>query len=185
MMKKDKSTDIMIDLETLGTKNNCPVISIGACVFDINEKAIKSSFYCTLDLESQIDSGIRVPDSDTIKWWMNQANAAKKVFKEKPIKTFEGLYEFKKWVEKNAGKSAKVWGNGSGFDISIMESLFSDFGVECPWKFYNVMDLRTFRRFIGKNKKVEKIGVNHNALDDAKSQAAYVIKMVHNVDNKV
>ena len=72
--------DLMIDIESLGIKNNCPVISIGACFFD--KYGIKEKFYAVLDVAEQIDSGKRVADASTIKWWMSQEGAAKKIFKD-------------------------------------------------------------------------------------------------------
>ena len=70
----------------------------------------------------------------------------------------------------------KVWGNGSTFDISIMENILNMYRIKLPWSYNGVMDLRTFRRFIARGATVENLGVAHNALDDAKSQAVFVIK---------
>ena len=81
--------DIMIDIETLGTSTKCPVISIGAVAFDLNQ--IRGQFYVALDIKDQIDSGKRLVDADTIKWWLSQSGAAKKVFKEKAESTKFGL----------------------------------------------------------------------------------------------
>ena len=50
------------------------------------------------------------------------------------------------------------------------------YGIACPWLFYNVMDVRTFKRFRAGNEKLQKSGVNHNALDDAVSQANFILK---------
>ena len=45
--------NLMIDLETLGTDADCPVIAIGACFFD--ENGTYEEFYQTLDVEEQIN----------------------------------------------------------------------------------------------------------------------------------
>ena len=43
--------------------------------------------------------------------------------------------------------------------------------------FYNIMDLRTFRRFVGNGAKVPKLeGTNHNALDDCINQINYMFE---------
>src|SRR5690606_23531875 len=116
--------------------------------------------------------------ADTLKWWMNQSGAAKKVFSEKAKPAEEVLSVFVQWVlAQNSISKIYPWGNGSSFDISIIEDLFRQYGVKCPWMFYNVYDLRTFKRFIANNSKVPKTeGVNHNALDDANNQAKFVIE---------
>lgn len=170
-------TDLMIDLETLGTDPETPVISLGAVFFNPETKQLGPTFYMALDVSEQIQRG-RKPTGDTIKWWMGQTDAAKKVFHEKAKPAQDVLQLFVRWYKDNStGKrGSSVWGNGSTFDISIMENIFRDYGLGCPWSHYNVMDLRTFKRFVAKGKKVEKRGTNHNALDDAVSQAQYVME---------
>lgn len=171
-----KSVDLMIDLETLGTDPDCVVLSIGACVFDFQKKKIVDKFYIVLDTEDQKNC-FRTVDQNTLKWWSQQSNQAKKVFTEPKEEVREALDQFVQFILRNGTISQiKPWGNGSTFDISILESLFKDYEVKVPWLFYNVMDLRTFVRFQGKGDKVPKLeGVNHHALDDAINQANYVM----------
>lgn len=167
--------DIMVDLETLGIGNDAVVISIGACQFDIEKKSIGSTFYMALDIQDQLNKGRKI-DASTLKWWFSQSNAAQKIFHEKAKPSEEVLKTFAIWLGQLTNKKdRKVWGNGSTFDISIMEDLLATFNIETPWMFSSVMDLRTFRRFIGKGAKVENMGVSHHALDDAVAQAKYVI----------
>lgn len=165
--------NLMIDLETLGTESDCPVISIGACVFDKTE--IKDTFYITLNVEDQIDAGRR-PSGATIKWWMQQDQAAQKVFKEDAIDTKIGLQMFIDFIKSQVTVSkVKPWGNGSNFDISIIENLLKMYNLEVPWNFYNVRDLRTFKEDVYDGKLTIREGTHHNALDDAIYQAQIVI----------
>lgn len=166
--------DLMIDLETLGQTSSCPVISLGAVFFDIEAKKLGPTFYMALDVGEQMKYG-RIPDASTLKWWLGQSNAAKKVFKEEAKPTREVLELFIRWCKAN-GTGINPWGNGSSFDISIMENIFNQYNLSPPWAFYNVMDLRTFKRFKAGGTKLQKGGVNHNALDDAVSQAKYVLE---------
>lgn len=166
--------DLMIDLETLGTDPSCPVISLGAVFFDVDTRQLGPSFYMALDVGEQMNYG-RLPSADTLKWWMQQSGAAKKVFKEEAKPARDVLELFCKWVKAN-GKGVNPWGNGAHFDISIMENIFKQYSIKCPWLFYNVMDVRTFKRFRANGKKLVKSGVAHNALDDAISQAMYVLE---------
>lgn len=166
--------DLMIDLETLGTDPNTPVISIGAIFFDIASKTLGGSFYMALDINEQIARG-RKPTGDTLKWWLQQADAAKKVFHEKAKPVPEVLNLFNQWF-KATNPKANAWGNGSTFDISIMEDMFKDYKLDKPWSHNKVMDLRTFRRFCAKGASVKKEGTDHNALDDAISQAKFVLE---------
>lgn len=165
--------DIMIDLETFGTGQNAVIASIGACFFNIETGKIGNTFELNLNFDDQFDVGRRA-DMSTIMWWLDQSKEAREALtKAKRIDTFSALSGFSHFYGKS---KAKVWGNGSTFDISLMESLYSDFKLQCPWKFYNVMDLRTFKRFTAKGATVPKGGTNHRALDDAISQANYVME---------
>lgn len=175
--------NLMVDIETLGnTGSDVVVISIGACFFDDIAGEIGAKFSMNLDIADQLKT--RVVDAGTLKWWMTQSDAAKKVFSEAAAPTDLVLKTFVAWVVANASvDQVRPWGNGSSFDISIMEDILRQYRIEVPWKFYNVYDLRTFRQYVGKGAKVDKIGVEHNALDDAISQAMYVIKY-SNIKNK-
>jgi len=166
--------DVMIDLETMGTHPEAPVISIGAVFF--SRKGLGSEFYINLDMCEQIDGGLRRATADTIKWWMAQSGAAQKVFKEqaKPVK--EGLVEFLGFLDESPKDKLSPWGNGSSFDVTIIEHLLVSYGLAVPWKFWNIYDLRTFKRFIYSGKEMTRTGTYHNALDDAKHQANIVIK---------
>lgn len=168
----------MIDIETLGTAVDTVVLSIGAVFFDTITKELGPKFIMNLKIEDQLET--RSITADTLRFWVNQSNAAKKVFNEEALPTAVALNAFSKWVVANAPEDGNVepWGNGATFDISIMEHLLTEFKVAVPWKFYNVRDLRTFKKYVAGNAKVEKLGIEHNALDDAMSQAKYVMEYV-------
>ncbi len=174
--------DLMIDIESLGTDVDAPVVAIGAVYFDLENKKIGDTFYMALDVADQIDSRKRFASAATIKWWLSQTDAAKIVFKEQAQPTKQVLELFAKWILTHAGSKAQStkkcfpFGNGAGFDVVLLETLFRDYGVQVPWLFYNVQDLRTFKRFIGKGAKIEKLGTEHNALDDAISQVSYMFQ---------
>ena len=169
-MNKELKVDIMLDIETLAKHAGAPVISIGAVSFDLLKTY--DEIYLNLDLESQIDSGRRQVDASTIKWWMQQKLAAKKVFSEnsKDVKT--SLTALSAFIKQY--KNPYVWAKGPHFDIAILESLYREYGMEVPWKYSKIMDQRTLERFLGKDLKVTQDGVSHNALDDAKYQAKRV-----------
>jgi hypothetical protein len=163
----------MIDLETLGTKEDAVVISIGVVLFDLDKKTVLEEFYAPLDAKSQIKRGRKV-DPDTLKWWMGQSDAAKKVFNEKAEDPAKILQDLSAVLDKH--RPLIAWGNGSTFDISIMENMYNDYGIKLSWHYTRVNCFRTFRRLVGNDEKVEKNGVAHNALDDARAQVEYMFK---------
>lgn len=171
--------ELMLDFETLGTDSDTIVLSLGACFFDLQTKQIgPKTFYVTFDVESQIENG-RTFSKSTLEWWMNQSDAAKRVFKENPTPTKQALGLLLSYIEYNCPdlSKLKVWGNGATFDISILESLLKEYKLPILWKYSNVMDFRTFKRFVAKDAKIDRAsGTHHNAVDDAINQATFVLK---------
>lgn len=55
--------DIMVDIETLGRKPGCVILSIGCVAFDGKE------FYVNIDPFKMKDEGVFHVDPDTSKWW--------------------------------------------------------------------------------------------------------------------
>ena len=164
---------LMIDLETLGTAVNAPIVAIGAVFFDPATGAQGATFDAAIDVADAMRYGRA--DGNTIKWWLQQGDKAREKVargKSQSQKVFEAFYTF-------CAKSgdAKVWGNGSSFDISLLEYAFPRIIEKpAPWKFWNVRDCRTIKDLaegvVPYNGKLA--GVAHTALDDAKHQAEWV-----------
>lgn len=170
--------DLMIDYETLDTRRTAVCPSIGAVFFDTKTGNVGPTFYAVMDIDDQIAAG-RTVSGDTIKWWMKQSDEARRLFLDKSFPMLEVITKLNQWVKTNTkGERVHVWGNGSNFDIEILASQFEDCKIPTFWKHWDIMDLRTFRRFVGKGKKVVVEGTAHNALDDAYAQAQYVIQQL-------
>lgn len=163
---------IMIDLETLGTGVDAVFIAIGAIYFDPDTGELGDEFYENIDWQSSLNQG-RTMTADTIKWWFQQSNEARRAV----VKNGAPLIRVLKTFDHFCGNYPMVWGNGSTFDISILEHAYTQLNREVPWKFWNIRDVRTIKD-LGKKKVDEAIfkmeGIAHNALDDAKHQAKYV-----------
>jgi len=163
-------TDIMIDLETLNTTPDATILTIGAVKFDpfgleLKEPAMKS-FYCKIDVDSCDRIGLTTSD-DTIAWWASQSKEAQEAAFDPEGRidieeAFAQLYKFC-WGAK------RVWSNGSCFDIVICEHVFRKINRACPWKFWEVRDVRTAFD-LGINPQRPPITAHH-ALEDAWNQA--------------
>ena len=165
--------DLMIDLETLGTNSDAPIISIGACFFDINSGEIGEKF--DIDIEWSSAMAFGTPSAQTIQWWMQQETEARLKAISGKIDLPSAIEYFTKFFEENGDKNTIVWGNGSTFDIVILENAYRAVGYEPPWKFWNVNDVRTIRRFSHIDMKKKSFpGIEHVALHDAIHQAEYV-----------
>jgi len=166
--------DMMIDIETLGTRDDAIVVSIGAQLFDATTGELGNFFYQKLNFQDQINLG-RKPTEATIQWWLEQTLEAQAVFQEKGENTKDVLLKFYYFCKEVPG--LRAWGNGPSFDLTILETLFRTFGYEdIPWDFRRVRCLRTFREYIYDGYDLEREGIYHHALDDCKHQIKIVTK---------
>lgn len=167
--------DIMIDIETLGTTYGCAVLSIGAVRFDRNTGEIGDKFYASMGQQAQKYGHA---SQATLDWWEQQSSEAK----EAAFSGTEDPVAVANTLASRIDKNDFVWGNGSIFDITILESWFSSVDVAVPWKFWNVRDVRTVVDLSPLNvKDFIREGVHHNALDDAIHQAKYVSAMIQSL----
>ena len=91
---------LMLDLETMGTKSNSAIISIGAVEFNIQTGETGREFYRNISLQSCIDIGLKV-DADTIMWWMQQSDAARNsLIGGKVVTIQQALIDFRKFCDK-------------------------------------------------------------------------------------
>ncbi|QJI52284.1 hypothetical protein [Cronobacter phage JC01] len=166
---KKKHRDVMIDIETLGRSPGCSVLSIGAVAFDRYTGEIGETFYCCMGYENARAFGH--VDPDTLEWWQKQSDAAKQDAFNGSDNPRESALKFIQWLDGND----LVWGNGSVFDITILEAWFAQLHLPTPWKFWNIRDVRTAVDLAGINPlKFEREGTFHNALDDAIHQVKYM-----------
>ena len=80
----------------------------------------------------------------------------------------EALRQVSKW---SVGVDT-IWGQGYGFDLTIMEDMYRMLGVPIPWQFWQIKDARTlFGCCKVDPRKVLQQTDLHNALADAYFQA--------------
>jgi len=160
--------DVMIDLETTDTAPTAKILSLGAVKFDRLSGEI-DHFYVRFDVSKMPGT----TSADTMAWWQKQHMAVRQeAFGGKALP--EDLKDFCKWL----GGSVMPWGNGSHFDITILENTLNALGIPIPWKFWNVRDLRTLADLSGLNPRQFTFdGAKHNALADAQHQVRYAVEM--------
>lgn len=170
-MTHPEYTDVMLDIETMGTAPTAPVVTIGLVYFNMEDheedadyKAYDRSFYARLDPDTQIN---RQYDFDTIKWWMDQNVMARAEITEKPLlDTREVLRGLEIFIGDNPEQ--RLWANSPSFDCNIMWSLYESLGGKFPFPFWNWRDYRTIKSLVPKSVYAHVLkGVEHNALDDA------------------
>ncbi|MFV1943451.1 3'-5' exonuclease [Pseudomonas luteola] len=166
---------VSFDLETLSLRSDAVILSIGAVAF--LEKADNTlDFYRECKTASQM--GLRHIDPNTLAWWEGQSEAARRTLEHCKLpecpRLGEALVALRDWLNTLSTQGELfVWGNGSSFDVAILEHAYRQWDMQVPWKFYNVRDMRTIKDLYERKfgpLVMSRTGTHHNALDDAAYQ---------------
>ena len=160
------------------------MLSIGAVAFD-NTK-LGEEFYIVVNSESCIAAGLKV-EQGTLNWWEGQSEAARTVLAmARHDDTSDSLHNslvlFNQYLQK-FGPDVRVWGNGADFDNAILYAAYAAVGLRPYWKFYSSRCHRTLKALFPSVLIKRDGGTHHNALDDAKAQAAQAIQCLHMLHN--
>lgn len=167
-------TDVMIDMETLGTKLDSVILTIGACRFDPYGDGITDQLSLRLTVDDQTEIYNRTIDEGTIRWWANQnPEAIEEALGDENRTSFKDamqqLYKF-------CWNRRAVWSNGAAFDIVLAETAFRQLDMRIPWFFYNVRDTRTLYEISQVRLSDDGNATSHKAVEDAIKQAKLVQK---------
>lgn len=175
-------THLMVDLETMGSGPDAPIVSIGAVYFDPSTGNTGAEFYQVVSLESSMSFGMK-PDASTIQWWLKQSSEARSaILVDEALglrETLELLADFIAENAANGSHTVQLWGNGCSFDNVILRRAYALTETPFSVPFWNDRDVRTIVE-LGKS-----VGINprfdipfegdmHNALSDARHHVKYV-----------
>lgn len=175
-------TDVMLDLETYGTRPGCGIISIGAVAFNHLTGDLGPEFYTVISRKDSMKFGLHELPS-TMEWWSKQSPEARAVLDEaKSSKvTVRGACDaFRAFMNEvgtaNNLKQPHVWGLGADFDGPILAHLYHEMGEPLPWRKNRC--LRMLRDLLPDVAKVPRVGTFHNALDDARTQVQEALALI-------
>lgn len=166
---------VMIDVETLGLAQNAIVLSIGAVVFDPThqDRGIGDDYYAELDPERYPGS----IDMSTVRFWLEKGNAPMGGQRE-------GRHigeHLSAWLDRACGGDRKklvIWANGTDFDIPKLQYAYKLGKRQVPWGYSAVRDARTVYKLFDPDKLLAPVtNPSHNALDDARNQAQWLINI--------
>ena len=169
----------MLDLESLGTVADCPILSIGLVEFD-KSGVSSDAFYVEIKLEDALHNG-RV-SADTLRWWITQTDA-KNVFtaKKGQVKLTTALLKLKHFI---GDSESVIWAKPSAFDIAALDLQYDLMGQPSPWEHWN---RRCMKTAMEKGKQINNDQVSammdannfpiipHDALSDARWQACCMV----------
>jgi hypothetical protein len=174
-------THCMIDLETLSTRYDAAVISIGVAIFDDNK---------TLDSAGWALSPKSVHghiDPNTVFWWAQQSEAAREYSFTGKYQSMTAGFELKTLLAKYDVK--EVWSKDPHFDHVILASWWDrvheveKFNLgEFPYHYraprsYRTLEAEVIRAGFTADMWQQFNYVAHNPVEDAMTQARAVIKM--------
>lgn len=136
-------TDIMVDIETLGTKTGATIFQIAAASFDITTGEVKDTINLTGDIAQYDDLTV---DGSTLKWWLDtDHDLLHTLLSGGTLTEQELLTGLLAWMYKQApdNKNVYLWGNGILFDNAKISDLCDKHDVAYPIFFRNDRDLRT------------------------------------------
>jgi exodeoxyribonuclease VIII len=168
----------MLDIETLGLKSGCQILTIACARFNPSSSSpYLLSFYKRIDLNDYVNYNYSV-DENTKKWWEQQsADVRYEAFEKEPRTTVRKTFlEFNKFIRESTKERERIymWSHGKEFDIPMVERYLTDLGLPVFWKFWDTRDTRTVYDLAGVNlKSIEKTldsSQKHNAEYDVKLQ---------------
>lgn len=174
--------DVMIDLETLGVSTNAPIIQIGACYFDRFTGEIGKIFKVNVNLKSAVKSGA-VIDPDTVCWWLQQSDEARKSILAAPnVDIFNAIEQLNTFLS----GCKNIWSHAT-FDFVIIQETYRRLGIKPSFQYKAARDIRTLNDLSkGLTQKEDHVrdGVHHDALEDAKFQVKYCVAALKCLKNK-
>jgi hypothetical protein len=163
-----KEVNVMLDLETLGKKPGCKILTISACTF--MELESRRRFHQAVRIDTQ--DLLRI-DPDTIDWWSKQSDVARKAAFDNPnaIVLTRALGLFSDWLAE-LGATPVIWGKGASFDAPVLTAAYAAYGIDIPWDFRKERCFRTLQElFKYLECKPPFVGTPHTSQADAEFQA--------------
>jgi len=163
------ATHATIDLETIDVRPQATVLSLGAVKFNpLSFAEPHSELYFKISIDDQ-DSLGRTTSDATLEWWGKQDPAImEEAFDQTGAVTVENAMT---QISKFAVGVDTFWGQGYGFDYTMLEDMYRSIGRPIPWNFWQILDSRTLFRVCKQDPRKQIQNDLHNALADAYYQS--------------
>ena len=156
--------EVMVDIESLSSRQDAAIIAIGLCLFD--DKEILDSHQILID--PRFAPGHR--DPETLKWWNRQdPDVFRKMMSgdTMPWDACEEMYA----ICESTWEARTIWANAPTFDVNLLRRLFDLYDVDFPFHFSREMDYRSVKKFAKKMKIDFSEPLNSRSAHDAESDA--------------
>lgn len=181
-----KKLGIMLDLETLDLGPRSCILQVGIIAFPMDDPETEERRIDQyLPIQPQIALG-RTFSWKTMRWWMEQDEKAKERFIDNDGNDMDELTALVRSIHRKltdiiasvGPTNVELWAKGPQFDVVNLETLFADCGLEAPWPYDSIMDLRTIMKLAGvKRDQVDSSGiVPHVAVSDCQFQIRCLVE---------
>ena len=128
----------MIDLETLSTRPDAVILTLGAIKFNpYTQDDPYDPLYFKVDVDAQTALGRHVME-DTINWWSTQPQEIQDEAMGEGDRTSleDTVKKINRW-----GVGIDVWWcQGPLFDFAILQNLYAQLDKPCPWQYWGIRD---------------------------------------------
>lgn len=177
-----KQIHIVLDLETMGTKQDAAIIEIGMVIFNHTGQEgttnVIGQWSGAISLQTAMTHGGTV-SPDTVEWWMDteRTEARNNWLTSTKMALHVALNGVAARIRDYSAINPLplIWGNGVNFDNEILKSAYERLDVRVPWKYTQNADFRTLK-LLYKDLVPEPVfvGTPHVALDDARHEAVWL-----------
>jgi len=166
----------MLDLETLGTRRDSAILSIGAASFDPHSDKIGAEIHLGVDVVSCQEHGLHI-DASTVMWWLEKGGGD---FPKPAYPLAKALHLLSSFYMTQ--KCEAVWSNGATFDIPIVENAYRVLGGNItPWKYWDARDTRTVFWLAGYDGSPTRGKATHSALEDTLLQIRLIQEAIRKI----
>lgn len=162
--------DIMIDIETMGTRATSAIVQIGACYFDRKTGEIGETFKVNIFHTSDNFT----MDHSTINWWLVQSQEARESIIGNQMLIHEAMELLRDFLK----DGEFLWSHAT-FDVPIIQNSFEKCGMKNPIPYRGMRDIRTLMDLADHRSESEREGTHHDALDDCRFQVKYCVEALN------
>lgn len=180
--------NIMIDIETLSTRPDACIVSIGAAAISDTFTELGAEFYQPVRIYSEsprYEHFNGTVDKGTMAWWDEQDEDARAVLTLTPdhLDLKASLIKLSNYLIEQGAASTEplfMWSNGAAFDLPILRRAYADEGLEFPWLYGNERCMRTLCNLtVCRQVFYDRPKTAHHALEDARAQARHLMRCVN------
>ena len=190
---QQKQIHIVLDLETMGTRQDAAIIEIGMVIFNhMSEEGgtpnLIDQWSSAVNLESAMKHG-GTTNAGTIEWWLDtdRTEARDNWMSSPKMALHVALNGVAVRIRDYSAIEPLplIWGNGVNFDNAILKSAYERLEVKVPWSYKQDADFRTLK-LLYKDVVPEPafVGTPHVALDDARHEAVWLSMILRYIYGK-